>query len=184
MKENQRVTITKRMLQEGLLRLLKDKKLDKIRVSELCEEAGINRATFYRHYETPHDVLVELERDFLRQAIPNKPPKNINEAHKMLENTCTYVYEHADIAKLLFLCNTEEDMMRIVEEFYQHFIELHRAEENFPDIDEASIRIITAYMGGGGYNLLRKWIVEDIPKTPKEITELLHCMLCWVSDFS
>ena len=46
MKENQRIAVTKRMLQEGLLRLLRTQPIDKIKVTELCEESGINRATF------------------------------------------------------------------------------------------------------------------------------------------
>lgn len=50
MKDDQRVTLTKRLLQEGLLRLLETKEIDKINVTELCRESGINRATFYRHY--------------------------------------------------------------------------------------------------------------------------------------
>ena len=55
LKENQRMVVTKRMLKEWLLR-----PLDNIHVNELCRESGINRATFYRHYETPQDVLVSL----------------------------------------------------------------------------------------------------------------------------
>ena len=60
-KENQRITLTKKLLQEGLLRLLETKRLDKISVTELCREAGINRATFYNHYDSlqkqPHHLL-------------------------------------------------------------------------------------------------------------------------------
>ena len=48
-KENQRITLTKKLLQEGLLRLLEVKTLDNISVTELCRESGINRATFYNH---------------------------------------------------------------------------------------------------------------------------------------
>ena len=52
-KEYQRVAISKRMLKEALLDLLKDKPIDAVTVSELCQMAQINRTTFYRHYETP-----------------------------------------------------------------------------------------------------------------------------------
>ena len=59
-RENQRIMLTKRLLKESLLRLLERKELDKISITELCREAGINRATFYRHYEIPRDILNEL----------------------------------------------------------------------------------------------------------------------------
>ena len=39
MKENQRVTITKRMLREGLLRLLEEKPIDKISCTCICVAA-------------------------------------------------------------------------------------------------------------------------------------------------
>ena len=51
-KENQRIALTKKLLQEGLLRLLETKTLDKISVTVLCRESGINRATFYNHYNS------------------------------------------------------------------------------------------------------------------------------------
>ena len=49
-KENQRITLTKRLLQEALLLMLRDESINKISVRDLCEKAGINRTTFYNHY--------------------------------------------------------------------------------------------------------------------------------------
>ena len=69
MKGNQRIALTKRLLQEALLRLMNRKPLDKISITELCDEAGINRTTFYRHYYTPHDVLLSMELDFINRFI-------------------------------------------------------------------------------------------------------------------
>lgn len=48
-KENQRIAITKGLLKESLLHLLKKKKIDRITITELCQESGINRSTFYRY---------------------------------------------------------------------------------------------------------------------------------------
>lgn len=67
LKDSQRTIITKRMLKEGLLRLLKTKPLDKISIAELCRESGINRTTFYRHYEVPKDILKEMQTEFIKE---------------------------------------------------------------------------------------------------------------------
>ena len=61
-KENQRIALTKKLLQEGLFRLLETKSLDRISVTELCRESGINRATFYNHYTSPQDLLTDAEK--------------------------------------------------------------------------------------------------------------------------
>ena len=63
MKDDQRVALTKRLLKEGLFRLLQTKDISKIGVTELCRESGINRATFYRHFEQPRDILNEVRHD-------------------------------------------------------------------------------------------------------------------------
>ena len=66
-RENQRIALSKRLLKEGLLRILAGKRLEDVNVSALCRESGINRATFYRHYTCPRDVLVDLERDMMQE---------------------------------------------------------------------------------------------------------------------
>ena len=39
-------------MDEALISLLKVKDLEYITVKEICEKAGVNRSTFYLHYET------------------------------------------------------------------------------------------------------------------------------------
>ena len=48
--ENQRTRLTKRLLRESLLELLREKPVDHITVKELCEYAELNRSTFYAYY--------------------------------------------------------------------------------------------------------------------------------------
>lgn len=76
-KVNQRVALTKRLIQEALLRLLKKTPLAKVSVCALCEEAQINRTTFYRHYETPDDVLSEIAADAVQQFSRTTPRRRV-----------------------------------------------------------------------------------------------------------
>ena len=59
-KSDLRVIKTKKAIYQALTRLLKDKLLADIKVSELCREANINRGTFYFHYEEVGDVFKEF----------------------------------------------------------------------------------------------------------------------------
>ena len=49
----------------ALISLLKKKPFEYITVSEICETAGVNRSTFYLHYETIGDLLNETTRYLL-----------------------------------------------------------------------------------------------------------------------
>lgn len=50
---------TARRMDEALMALLEIKDLEYITVKEICEKAGVNRSTFYLHYETIADLVKE-----------------------------------------------------------------------------------------------------------------------------
>ncbi len=60
---------TAERMDEALLSLLEKKELSYITVKEICEKAGVNRSTFYLHYENIGDLLAEcaeyMNRRFL-----------------------------------------------------------------------------------------------------------------------
>ncbi len=57
-KEDLRVIKTKEKLTKALVQLLKEKQIQSIKVSELCDLAGVSRATFYNNFDTIDDVFV------------------------------------------------------------------------------------------------------------------------------
>lgn len=50
---------TARRMDEALLALLEEKDFAYITVREICARAGVNRSTFYLHYENMSDLLRE-----------------------------------------------------------------------------------------------------------------------------
>ena len=47
------------LMDEALLSLLENKEYEFITVTEICEKAGVNRSTFYLHYQNIDDLLYE-----------------------------------------------------------------------------------------------------------------------------
>lgn len=56
---------TKETILEAFLSLMTEKPVREITVSEICERAGLNRTTFYKHYRSTEDILGEMERKWL-----------------------------------------------------------------------------------------------------------------------
>lgn len=50
---------TARLMDEALIELLGQKELQYISIKDICTKAGVNRSTFYLHYETIGDLLDE-----------------------------------------------------------------------------------------------------------------------------
>jgi AcrR family transcriptional regulator len=60
MKEDLRVTKTKKLLYETLISLMEEKSFEEIKVSDICKKALINRSTFYSHYSDKYELFMEL----------------------------------------------------------------------------------------------------------------------------
>ena len=60
---------TAEKMDKAFLELLQRKDFSFITVKEICEKAGVNRSTFYLHYETVGDLLEEsleyMQKKFL-----------------------------------------------------------------------------------------------------------------------
>lgn len=92
-RQDRRVARTKNNINSAFLRLLRQKDISKITVKELCEEADINRKTFYTYHGSIADVLSEIENDMV-----DKFYNGMNELKKKNENRTV-----ADI----FVCTEE-----------------------------------------------------------------------------
>lgn len=177
-KENQRIALTKRLLQEGLLRLLEAKPLDKISVTELCRESGINRATFYNHYSSPQDLLTDLEIRLsgeLEELIGN--PRTMSEVTQHMETVCAYFQEHAHSIIILNRCHADADLADVFHNLNQNFSYQHLDCKHSSQLDSDSIHLISTFLYTGCYHLMREWLVKDIQKTPREISELVMSII-------
>ena len=56
-------------MDEALITLLEKKDFEYITIKEICDTAGVNRSTFYLHYENTFDLLQETTRYILDKHI-------------------------------------------------------------------------------------------------------------------
>ena len=70
MKKNDlRVIKTKKALYDALRNLMKTKTFEEIKVSDICDEALINRSTFYAHFEYKYSILEIMINDLKQDLI-------------------------------------------------------------------------------------------------------------------
>jgi AcrR family transcriptional regulator len=63
-----RVQVSRKVLQDSLLALMKEKSILRISIKEICEFAGLSRATFYAYYKDQYDLLQAIEEQTLIEA--------------------------------------------------------------------------------------------------------------------
>ncbi|WP_054654463.1 TetR/AcrR family transcriptional regulator [Lentilactobacillus kisonensis] len=66
-KNNRRTQYTIQTLKRALLTLLQQEPLAKVTVTQICQEADINRGTFYLHFDNPDNLFEAIENDIFDQ---------------------------------------------------------------------------------------------------------------------
>ncbi len=109
-KEDIRVTKTKRDLRKALAALMEHKEFDKITVCDICEEAMINRMTFYKHYMDKYDLLSDV-LDYTTMQLRSELATD--KAKKLFEDDPSAFFSFA-IERIVDLCAEKEAFFRVV----------------------------------------------------------------------
>jgi AcrR family transcriptional regulator len=170
---NHRVMLTKRLIREALLEMLKTRSINKLSIRELCQVAGINRTTFYNHYGSQYDVLNEIAEMFIQSTsftVINDitTGKNI---HECLSQVLQYIKENLEFAKLLLDLNNYDLITRISISLPQFdYMVIKHLPENL-DLEEKMA--IASFVQYGTVRLLKEWILSDCLKSPEEEAKLI-----------
>lgn len=85
-------------LRDALLSLLLQKPFDQITIRDICAEAGVHYATFFRHHQTKEALLEEIATEQIKQL--NKLTLAIRDAEDYeagFRALCSYVDEHRSL---------------------------------------------------------------------------------------
>ena len=118
-KEDLRIIKTKNTLRDTLINLMKDKQFEEIKVADICNNALINRSTFYAHYTDKYELLVDLinslKINLLNDLEKNKNIVNTREYYiELIKLLLNHITEKNDIYTKVFLNNHHGILMDIL----------------------------------------------------------------------
>ncbi len=65
-KQNKNALRSKKLIRQGFVNLIRDKnKVNNLTITDIVNEAGVNRATFYAHYSCIKDLTDEIEKEII-----------------------------------------------------------------------------------------------------------------------
>lgn len=88
-------------LTNALLELLQEKQLDDISISELCDMAGVGRATFYRNFETREDIIKRYINGLFSELADGQAQNGSHPENDFLRSLFAHIERHIDFYKLL-----------------------------------------------------------------------------------
>lgn len=164
-----RVRYTKKMIRETFFLLLEKLPVSRITVTAICEGAMINRATFYKYYDNPYDLLKKLEHEVLDEL-----QKQITEAEaegnllQLFRIVLHDVSEKKQMYLVLFSENGDELFKeRIFELCYGKNMENIRT--YFPMMAAEQQEWLYYFLAEGCSGLLNRWIKNDMKEAPEDL---------------
>lgn len=168
-----RIQYTKNALKTALLRILKTKPIAKVTIKELCEEAHLNRGTFYLHYCEPNDVLKEIEEDFITEHLGHfSPYMNVKHDTSILSKLFLSMIENRELCLTLMGPNGAPQFTeRIKRLIWPTLLEDWR--RDFPEYRLEDLELCYEFIFPGATNLILQWLRNPKGLTTEEIARRL-----------
>ena len=168
--------VTKRALEQSLKNLLLKKPLTKITISDITEDCGINRMTFYYHFKDIYDLVEWACLEDAKRALDEK--KTYDTWQQGLLQIFEAVQENKPFILNVYSCvhreQVEKYLQPLVDQLMLDVIQEESASMVIREDDKQFIAKIYAYIFIG---VMLDWIKDDMREAPQEIVARLVKLL-------
>lgn len=180
-KNDQRTRLTRMLIRKALTALLSQKPIQSISVKELCDEAGINRGTFYTHYTDIYDLLSKIEEEMLRDFQEALQPLLESKAEdltplKITTGIFNCIKENADLCIVtLGPYGDKKFAARLLAMGRERCIESYS--KYFEGATKKQIEYYYAFVSSGCIGLLEKWLNDGMTSSAEEIAQVAESIM-------
>lgn len=169
----------------ALIDLLKKKSFEYITVSELCSVAGVNRSTFYLHYETIGDLLEETAKylidGFLSYFSTDENisftlcQSGLNDlifiCDKYLIPYLSYIKDNKEVFATALENKKSLGLEKVYERMFEHIFNPILERYSYPQKDR---KYVMMYYLNGITAIVSEWLKDDCEKTINEISKIIQ----------
>lgn len=169
---DRRVKYTRKVIKDCFFDLLKEKEINKITVSELCNKADINRATFYRYYLDIYDLLDQIQNEFILELKEISSEKDYT------------VFSFSN--EMLQVCLNNKELLNIIFKtqnniyFLNDFLEIAYEKckskwlREIKDLDEKDMEYATIFIFNGALGVINYWVQNDFLDSVDDISKIIE----------
>ncbi len=152
-----RIRYTKQRIKKEFLLLLEEMPINKIAVTLICKRAEINRATFYKYYDNPYDLLDKIKAGLfgeLEEALMNLNHRDFQQVFRVvLEN----LKDNHDSYEVIFAQDGDGAFKKQIFDlsYHENIRIIHKF---FPQMSQTEHDWLYYFIGEGCNGILNHWI--------------------------
>lgn len=189
--DSRRVRMTKMLLHKGLIEALREKPLDKVTVTEICEYADVNRSTYYTYFTDPYDQLIQYEqniggdiRDQLSVVLKDKQDNKQEKCYALFQTALKYLYDIRDDFQVLVSGKLDLSILKeILNDFWEPVFPMKGGSLSALDITE---RYRFLYAATGCFMMISNWFTDENNVSADEMAHMLtkFSLNCYGVEYS
>ena len=171
---------------KALLSLLEKKPFEYITISEICEDAGVNRSTFYLHYENTADLLKEattyvldnfasyfsIDMESIASKYENCDLQELNFINqKYLHPYLSFIKENQRLFAAVLSQPTTFDSKTIFQRLYDDVFNPILDRFHYPRDEQ---HYVMMFYLNGITAIITEWLKEDCRKSIEDISSIIH----------
>ncbi len=154
-KKNVSAEFIKTCFAHALIKLMKEKNYNNITISEICNEAGFGRTSYYRYFTNNKDELILFISKSKWLECKKNHPEEVKEEGKLLLN---HVYNN----KNFFVLLRKHNLNALIFEIFYNIFGRQKEENEILSYGKA-------FFAGAYFGVIYEWIVEGCKDTPDTI---------------
>lgn len=165
--DGRRVRMTKMLLKNALIDIMKNKSIHMISIKEICEEADVNRSTFYRHYDTQYDLYDEIIEDIASDigAIYKNDYTTVDFLTKVLE----YMESKRETILVILSDNGKVSLGEAFVLFTGRFIDHNNTSE--------LVTYVLEFIAAGLTSIIWSWLNKENRRPASDVARMLHNLM-------
>ena len=160
-----------------MLKLMKTKPLDKIRVNEIIEDCQISRHTFYYHFDNIYDAVYwEFERILNETFSEEDSNKSVEEnAMKMID----FFRSNQNLCKSIIESKYHLQIEQIIYEKVENIIRNEYCKNNsqWVELPQEKKELIVKVLAISEAGCVKSWLLDQFKASSKDMIDVLMKMM-------
>ncbi len=175
---DRRVIRTKKAIKSAFARLLTEKDINDITISDIAAVADINRKTFYNYYSGVHEVIDEIENDIIShvdEALTDIDFKSSLESpYRIFEKLTAVINTDMDFFGYLLSMNSNVSLSSKIVELLT--MKVRALLKQSIEIEDDRLDLMLVFMISGMVAVYKQWFNSDRSEPVEELSRRMNVL--------
>jgi AcrR family transcriptional regulator len=174
---DRRILRTRQSLQEALMMLLRQKPLEEIEIQEITEQANTARVTFYRHYGTREELLLDAIESIYQEIQTRLPVVSVEHVLDFRQPPPGQIlFEFLEADRALYKKLFTGSVCALIQQRLRHYIvqQVTLTFSTSPHYADLPVGLVANHIASTMIGNMMWWLAEDVPYSAAYMARLTH----------